>query len=94
MRRKRDRLKIMYDILKVISEKSGRIKPTHILYKSNLSPVMLEEYLKELISKRLVAESASDKGKTYAITGLGKEYIDKYSVVVDFMESFGLDEND
>ena len=39
MNKKRDRLQVIFDILKTISEKSGRIKPTHILYKSNMSYV-------------------------------------------------------
>ncbi len=92
MSRKRDRLKIIYDILKVISERSGKIRPTHILYKSNLSPIMLDEYIKELLSKQLIKENLEGKGKTYSITGLGQEYLEKFKVVTDFMESFGLDE--
>jgi predicted transcriptional regulator len=49
MNKKRDRLQVIYDILKVIKEKNGRIKPTHILYKSNLSHQMMDEYLRELL---------------------------------------------
>jgi len=51
MSRKRERIVIIYDILKVIQEKGGKAIPTHILYKSNLSSQMLKEYLADLIDK-------------------------------------------
>ena len=51
MNKKRDRLQVIYDILKAIQEKNGKIKPTHILYKSNLSHQMMEEYLKDVVMR-------------------------------------------
>lgn len=94
MGRKRDRLEIIKDILNVIREKSGKIKPTHILYKSNLSHQMMEEYLQELIKKGFIVEQPlSTKGKstkTYSITDKGIRFLDKYRMIVDFTESFGL----
>ena len=56
MEKKRNRLEIIRDILNVIKEKSGRIKPTHILYKSNLSHQMMKEYLEELMEKQFIKE--------------------------------------
>ena len=53
MSKKRDRLQVIYDILKAISLKNGQIKPTHILYKSNLSHQMMEEYLQFIANRRL-----------------------------------------
>ena len=49
MDKKRTRLEIIRDILEVIKTKSGKITPTHILYKSNLSYSMMEQYIKEMI---------------------------------------------
>lgn len=92
MNKKRDRLQIIHDILKAISEKNGKIKPTHILYKSNLSPQMLDEYLKELITRNFVIERQSKDGKKYALTQKGFEYLDKYKMIVEFTNSFGLNE--
>lgn len=82
----------MRDILNVIREKSGKIKPTHILYKSNLSHQMMEEYLGELINKGFIVELAMEKtrGKTYSITNKGITFLEKYRMIADFTESFGL----
>ena len=87
---KRNHFEIIRDILKVIREKSGRIKPTHILYKSNLSYSMMEQYLQELIEKEFIVEEKLKKGKTYRITEKGNAYLEKYHVVSEFIDSFGL----
>ena len=90
MNKKRDRLQVIYDILKVIKEKNGKIKPTHILYKSNLSHQMMDEYLKELIEKDFIQEENNVNGKTYSIKSKGQEYLGKYKVITEFIRSFGL----
>ncbi len=90
MNKKRDRLQIIHDILSNIKNKNGRIKPTHILYKSNLSYQMMEEYLKELIEKGFINEEETKTGKTYSINSKGQEYLEKYSLIINFTSSFGL----
>lgn len=90
--KKRDKLHVFYDILKVIEERNGKIKPTHILYKSNLSHQMMEEYLNELISKQFIIENTSEQGKTYRLTQKGLEYIEKYKLINEFIKYFNLDE--
>ena len=90
--KRRDRLQVIFDILKSIQEKNGKIKPTHILYKSNLSHQMMEEYLKELISKNFITEKESSHGKTYTMTEKGFEYLSKYKLINEFIENFGLNE--
>jgi predicted transcriptional regulator len=92
MNKKRDRLQVIHDILKAIQNKNGRIKPTHILYKSNLSHQMLEEYLGELISKGFVIENITKAGKTYSLAPKGFEYLNKYKLIIEFVDSFGLNE--
>ncbi len=37
MNTRRDRVEIVFDILRSIQEKKTKMKPTHLLYKSNLS---------------------------------------------------------
>ena len=87
---KRDRLQVIRDILKVIQERNGRIKPTHIMYKANLSHQMLEEYLAELIEKELIRESRLKKGRTYSLTDKGFKYLQQYKMIAEFTDSFGL----
>lgn len=90
MSKKRNRLEVIYDILVAIRNKNGRIKPTHILYKSNLSHKMMNEYLSDLIEKGFVEESENN-GKTYSLTQKGFEYIDRYRFIIEFNDSFGLE---
>lgn len=92
MGKKRDRLQIIHDILKAIHDKNNRIKPTHILYKSNLSHQMMEEYLEELIGKGFVVENSEKSGKTYSLTQKGFDYLNKYRLISEFADSFGLNQ--
>lgn len=91
MAKKRDRLQIIYDILKAIHDKNNRIRPTHILYKSNLSHQMMEEYLKELMNKDFVLMNNDKSGKTYSLTQKGFDYLNKYKLIAEFTDSFGLE---
>ncbi|MBS3089244.1 hypothetical protein J4402_05760 [Candidatus Pacearchaeota archaeon] len=91
MERKRNKLEIIKDILTVIREKNGRIKPTHILYKSNLSHQMMKEYLEELIVKKFIKEIELKQGKTYEVTPKGINYLEEYNTIVNFTNAFGLD---
>ncbi len=91
MNKKRTKLEIIKDILEVIKSKNGKIKPTHILYKSNLSHIMMELYLKELMEKKFVSEKLDGKNKTYSITNKGNEYLEKYRMISNFTELFGLE---
>ena len=90
MNKKRNRLEIIRDILEVIRNKSGKIKPTHILYKSNLSHAMMEEYLEELKQKEFIKEQKTSTSRTYFITEKGVRYLSQYAMVSDFTTSFGL----
>lgn len=92
MAKKRDRLQIIHDILKAIHDKNNRIRPTHILYKSNLSHQMMEEYLGELMSKGFVIMNSDTSGKIYSLTQKGFDYLNKYKMIAEFTDSFGLDQ--
>jgi len=91
MPKKRSRLNVINDILTTVS-KEKEVKPTHILYKSNLSHKMMMEYLKELIKKKFIKEISNNKSKTYSITNKGKNYLKEYKSMTVFMKSFGLDD--
>ena len=90
--RKRERLEIILDILKAVRDKGNRANPTHILYKSNLSSDMLKQYLKELLEKGFMIEEADKKhNKWYSLTNKGFNYINEFTVIRNFIESYGLD---
>ncbi len=88
--KKRDRLEIIYDILHAIREKKD-VKPTHILYKSNLSHQMLTEYMQELIAKGFIVENTDKHGKrTYSLTDKAYNYLKDYGMIRSFVDSYGL----
>jgi predicted transcriptional regulator len=91
MSAKRDRLQVIHDILYVISQKNGSIRPTHILYKANLSQKMMDDYLGDLIAKGFVEEKPQKRGKTYSITQKGFDYLNEYKFITQFVDRFGLD---
>ena len=90
MARKRERLEVIRDILKSISSKRS-IKPTRLLYASNLSPQMFKEYINELIAKKfIVAEFDKHDKKSFALTKKGQEFLQEYRMIERFVENFGL----
>jgi len=89
MRTKRERLQLIHDVLKVIQD--GKRKPTHIMYKANLSHQMLNEYLEYLLSQGFIVGKNSKKSKIYELTEKGHKYLKEYATISSFVESFGLD---
>lgn len=84
---------IISDILKAIQAKNGKIKPTHLLYKANLSYQLLTEYLEELQGKMLIDEQEVGKKvkkKEILLTDKGYQFITQYDKMKEFQESFGL----
>ena len=92
MERKRNKLEVIRDMLLAISAKNGRIKPTQLLYKSNLSHVMMKDYIRDMVARGLVKEAKTKESRTYFITEKGSKYLSEYGTIVNFMESFGLSE--
>ena len=90
MARKRERLEVIKDILEAIRE-NREIKPTRLLYASNLSPQMFKEYVNELIKKEFVKPKIDNKGKkTILLTSKGNDFLEEYRVIENFVENFGL----
>ena len=89
--RKRDRLEIIYDILRIISQNHNSIRPTPLLRYSNLSSKSFNEYYEELIRKDLIREVLDKKGRKYlTLTDKGFRLIEKYKLVHGFIEEFNL----
>ena len=91
MAKKRDRLKLIHDILKVIKDNNNSIKPTPLLRYSNLSSQGFQEYLSELLEKEFIWEIKDKKSrKFYSLTDKGFRYLEKYQAIRGFIEDFGL----
>ncbi len=90
MTKKRERLEVIKDILESIRG-TRSIKPTRLLYASNLSPQMFKEYINELIKKEFIKIDIDEKEKkTFSLTKKGYEFLQEYRVIERFVENFGL----
>lgn len=90
MERKRNRTEIMHDMLKLIQEKRGNIKKTHLMYKANLSHNQMKGYLNDLTKNGLIENKPSDKKVSLNITDKGRDFFLKYLQVREFEKTFGL----
>jgi len=89
--RKRDRLEVIYDILKTIQDNHNSIKPTPLLRYSNLSSQSFSEYYNELLSKNLIKEIKDKKGKKFiTLTDKGFKFLEKYKLILGFIDEFEL----
>jgi len=89
MAKRRERLEVIKDILKSIREKR-KIKPTRLLYSSNLSPQMFRDYVDELLLKKFVMLEEDGKNKFFSLTKKGNDFLEEYKVIENFVENFGL----
>jgi len=89
MAKKRERLEVIRDILKVI-QNSRNIKPTRLLYASNLSPQMFKDYVDELLNKKFVIAEENDGKRTFSLTKKGQDFLQEYRVIENFVDNFGL----
>ena len=96
MASRRSRLELVFDILLAIQNKGGVIKPTHLMYKSNLSHKLLNSYLDELIQKELVmieeefVKRKKASNKTVRITDKRLTFLSEFRRMREFTDAFGL----
>ncbi len=96
MSTRRSRLELIFDILLAIQNRGGQIKPTHLMYKSNLSHKLLNTYLEELIQKELVKveeefqKKRKSTTKTVVITDKGLNFLAEFRRMREFTDAFGL----
>jgi predicted transcriptional regulator len=90
MNKRRSRIDIIGDMLLAIQDKGGKIKPTHLMYKANLSHNLLHSYLEELVEKEMVKEMKLDDYKYLIITDKGIEFIQNIKKMKEFQKAFGL----
>lgn len=74
---RRSRMETYCDIIKAIG--SGAEKPTHIMYRANLSWTVMQGYIKSLETQGLVVGQDAEGKKLYQLTergfGLLKQYL-------------------
>ena len=88
--KRRGKLEIIADILGSMQKKEGMIKPTHLLYKSNLSHAKLKEYLETLLEKGMIEEKIIKGRKMYFIKEPGYKFLLEFERIKEFSDSFGL----
>lgn len=86
--KKRNKLEIIRDILKIIQE-SNSIKPTPLLRRSNVSSSRFKEYYSDLLEKEFIKETYG-KNKKISLTEKGQRYLEKYFAIVNFIDEFEL----
>jgi predicted transcriptional regulator len=73
----RTRVEIACDILFFVGGEKNGARPTHILYKANLSPKLLQKYMRMLSADRLVKRVKTADGVRYKLTKGGTEFLGK-----------------
>lgn len=91
MAKKRTKVDIINEMLLAIMQKGGEIKPTHLMYKANLSYSLMNTYLDELIEKEMVRRQPKKHNTYLLITDKGYHFVEKFRQMKEFERAFGLD---
>jgi len=83
-------MEIISDMLTIVQERGGGIKPTHLMYKANLSHNQMKGYLNELIKKNLIEKNTLKNGVRIIVTKQGKDFLWQYTRMREFEKTFGL----
>lgn len=84
----RSRLDIISDMLFALVNKGGALKPTHLMYKANLSYNQMQGYLKELEKNSHIIRERSSRGNMIRITDEGTKFANKLREMREFSEMF------
>jgi predicted transcriptional regulator len=87
--KQRSVLRINLDILNAVRDEVDA-KPTHILYKANLSHERLVKYLDDLTSKGLIEVNHEGENRTYKLTTRGVSFLIEMRRAESFVQGFGL----
>jgi predicted transcriptional regulator len=85
---RRDKMKIYGDLLsifKVESKRTEKIVLTHVQAKLNVPFDRLKCYISDLEDLNLIEDQVSFK-----LTQKGKQYLNEYTTILDFMERMGI----
>jgi len=101
-RQNRETLQVIKDILGIILL-NRNITTTKLTQKANLSPNMFNEYISFLIKKELISiiitskknlngKSIGPEHKHHNLTELGRQYLEDYKSIDNFIEKYGMNE--
>lgn len=82
MRKRRDRIQIIEDILTAAEDPRGALK-THLVYRANLNFMRLEQYLTYLLENELLEVSGEDD--RYYLTSKGRNFITQVQETRSFL---------
>jgi len=77
-------------MLMAVKQKGGTIKPTHMLYKANLSHEAMQKYLQELLGAGLLAEEDIKGKRVFRLTENGYRFVERYEKFKEFSDAFGI----
>ena len=80
---RRSRLETYFEILNAIKE--GAEKPTHIMYRANLSWVVLKQYFRALEEAGLLSSVPRKKKICYQLTDKGSEILNRFLAIREEM---------
>jgi predicted transcriptional regulator len=87
--KQRSTLRIYIDIVNAVRELQNA-KPTHVLYKANLSYDRLTRYLEELAGKGLIEAKQDGENRYYVITPKGVQFLIEARKAEEFVAGFGM----
>jgi len=76
---RRSQMEIYIDILRAVAD--GKKKPTHIMYRANLSWTRLKRYINFLMSQSLLSEEINEGTTVFSLTQKGKEVIGYFKMI-------------
>ncbi len=82
---RRSKLEVKIDIMQAIADGSGR--PTHIMYRSNLSWAVMRSVMKVLEQQQLVISREVEGRRNYILTEKGTRVLQTYHTVKSQLES-------
>ncbi len=83
------RFEIYLEMLAIVRDE-GRVKPTHVLQRANLSHDRFAKYLGDLVSKGLIVEDRSDGNRSYFLSSSGRLFLEEVNKTEEFLLGFDL----
>jgi predicted transcriptional regulator len=82
---RRSRMEVRIDILQAIADGAGR--PTHIMYRSNLSWSIMQSFVRVLEQQGLISRMDREGKKNYVLTEKGQRVLQTYLSVRQQLEN-------